>query len=54
MKPKRRAQSIHPWSMWYWTTATENLLTLDKMTLYTFRLLVDEANKTLTTQPTED
>jgi hypothetical protein len=47
MKQKRRANAIHPWSMWYWTTATEDLLTLDKMTLYTFRLLIDEAFKTL-------
>lgn len=47
MNYKRRANAIYPWSMWYWTTATENLLELDKMTLYTFRLLVDEAFKTL-------
>ncbi len=47
MNYKRRANAIHPWSMWYWTTATEDLLTLEKMTLYTFRLLVDEAFKTL-------
>lgn len=51
MNYKRRANAIHPWSMWYWTNATENLLELDKMTLYTFRLLIDEACKT---QPTKD
>lgn len=47
---KRRANAIYPWSMWYWTAADENLFTMDKLTLYTFRLLIDEANKVNTTK----
>lgn len=39
------AKPKHPWSMWYWTAATENLFDLDPAALYTFRLIVDEATR---------
>lgn len=47
---KNRRNAIYPWSMWYWTQAHENLFDMDKITLYTFRLLIDEANKVNTTK----
>jgi hypothetical protein len=43
MKPKRRAKSIHPWALWYWTAATENLFDLSPADLLTFKALVREA-----------
>jgi len=39
------AKPRFPWAMWYWTTASESLFDMDKITLYTFRLLIDEAIK---------
>lgn len=51
MKRMRKSRkSVFPWSLWHWTTATENLFALTREELYTFSLIVDEANKT----PTKD
>lgn len=33
------------WSLWWWTTSTENLFDLSKDDLRTFELLVTEAEK---------
>jgi hypothetical protein len=42
------------WCLWHWTSATENLFTLSREDLFVFTLLVDEANKTPTVQPTAE
>jgi hypothetical protein len=39
------AKPRHPWSLWWWTSATENLFELSDDDLRVFRLLVDEATK---------
>jgi hypothetical protein len=39
------AKPKFPWSLWWWTAATENLFDLSADDLRTFKLLVTEAEK---------
>jgi hypothetical protein len=44
MKRMRKSrQSKYPWSLWWWTSATENLFDLTPEDLYTFKLLTEQA-----------
>lgn len=39
------AKPKHPWSLWWWTSATENLFDLTPEELYTFKLLTEQATQ---------
>lgn len=44
MKRMRKSrQSVFPWALWWWTSATENLFDLTPEDLYTFKLLTEQA-----------
>jgi len=39
------AKPRFPWSLWYWTNATENLFDLQPVEIHTFKHIISEANK---------